>query len=73
MMHDFRTLWRFWSVKLAAFVGLLVGYLVANRPALDTLLDYVPDQWRPLAAVVIGFVAFAVPTAVRGVKQAEPQ
>lgn len=62
--------WRLWSVRLAALAGALVSYLIAFPDQREALLAMIPDgRWRALAAFLIGFAIFAVPTMTRLAKQ----
>lgn len=62
--------WKLWSVKLAALAGALVSYLVAFPDQREALLSLIPDgPWRGVAAFLIGFAIFAVPTMTRLAKQ----
>lgn len=62
--------WRMWSVRLAAFVGLLTAYLAANPSDTEKLLALLPDgPLRTLAAVGVGLLVFATATGARLVKQ----
>lgn len=69
LLDEIRTLWRFYSVRLAAVAGLLVAWLVADPTILLQLVDQVPDGWRPVASLAIGFVTFALPTLARRLPQ----
>lgn len=66
---EIRTLWRYWSVKLAALGGLVVAWLISDPTLLPRLVAYVPEGYRPLASVLIGFAAFALPTIARRLPQ----
>ena len=62
-------LWRLWSIKLAALGGLVVAYLVSDPTLLPRLVAAVPPEWRPVAGVLAGFAAFALPTIARRIPQ----
>lgn len=64
-----RKLFKFWSVQLAALAGLIVAYLMSDPTLLPRLVALVPAEWRPFAAAVAGFAAFALPTLARGLPQ----
>jgi hypothetical protein len=66
---EIRPLWRLWSVKLAALGGLIVAYLMSDPTLLPRVVAYVPEGWRPLASLGVGFVAFALPTIARWLPQ----
>jgi len=71
---ELRDLWRLWSIKLAALAGVLIAWLTSDPTVLPQLVAYVPDRWRPLAALVSGFLGFAIPAYVRWKKQpAKPE
>lgn len=54
---------RRYSVRLAAIVGVVGGYLAANPEQVDALLELFPDgPARVLASVGFGLFLFAVPT-----------
>ncbi|WP_062788591.1 hypothetical protein [Novosphingobium capsulatum] len=63
------SLWRLWSVKMAALAGLIVTYLMSDPTLLPRLVAYVPDRWRPLASMAVGFAVFALPTIARWLPQ----
>lgn len=60
-----REIWRLWSVKLAALAGLIGGYLTAFPEQREAVLNAIPEQYRPLAGVLVGFVIFATATTTR--------
>lgn len=63
------SLWRLWSVKLAALGGLVVAYMVSDPTLLPRIVAAVPAEYRPLAGIVAGFLAFALPTLARRAPQ----
>lgn len=67
--QHFREMLQFWSVRLAALAGLVVAYLMSDPTLLPRLVALVPEPWRPVAAVLTGFAAFALPTIARGLPQ----
>ena len=69
LIDEARQFWRWWSVRLAAVAGLIAGYLTANPTALSGLVTYVPEDWRPLASLLVGLLVFAVPTLARLIAQ----
>lgn len=69
LSDEARTLWRFWSVKLAAVAGLVVAYLISDPTLLPRMVAHVPEEYRPLASVLIGFIAFLLPTIARRLPQ----
>ena len=69
LIEEARQAWRLWSVRLAAVAGVLAGYLAAYPAQVQQLVDYVPEQWRPAASVLIGFTVFGLPTVLRLIAQ----
>jgi len=64
-----RAIWRMWSVKLAAMAGLVGGYFTAFPEQREALMAVIPEGWRPLAGIIVGFVIFATATGTRLVAQ----
>jgi len=62
-------LWRLWSVRLAALGGLIAAYLVSEPTVLPRMVAAVPQEWRPVASILAGFAAFAIPTIMRRLPQ----
>ncbi len=61
---------RLWSVRLAAFAGVVAAYLAANPDQTQALLDALPDgPLRTLASIGIGVFVFGLATGTRLVKQ----
>ena len=51
------------SVWLAALVGTLTAVIIPNQGLYLTLVSYLPaGKMRVVAAIFLGFLAFAVPT-----------
>lgn len=69
MIKRYKKLWKFWSVKLAAAVASVVGFFILYPNYAVDLLNMVPEQLRPLAAIVGAYIAFTVPTELRAAKQ----
>lgn len=67
-----RKIWRLWSVKLAALAGLVGGFFTAFPEQREAVLNAIPEEWRPLAGVVVGFVIFATATTTRLAVQKPP-
>lgn len=62
--------WKLWSVRLAAFAGVVAAYLAANPDQTQQLLDLFPEgPMRTLAAAGFGLFVFALATGSRLVKQ----
>ena len=68
-----RKIWKLWSVKLAALAGLIAGYLTAFPDQRETLMSAIPEEWRGLAGVLVGFLIFATATGTRLVRQEPPE
>ena len=64
------TLFKAWSVRLAALAGIVAGYLSANPEQTEALLDLLPDgPLRVLASAGIGLFVFSLATGARVVRQ----
>lgn len=62
--------WRMWSVRLAAFAGIVAAYLAANPDQTQAVLDLLPDgPLRVVASMALGLFVFALATGVRLVRQ----
>jgi hypothetical protein len=69
LLAEARALQRLWSVRLAALAGLVVAWLMSDPTLLPRVVAYVPEPWRPVASVLVGFAAFALPTIARRLPQ----
>jgi hypothetical protein len=69
LLAELRALQRLWSVRLAALAGLIVAWLMSDPTLLPRMVAYVPEPWRPVASVLVGFTAFALPTIARRLPQ----
>ncbi|TXH54311.1 MAG: hypothetical protein E6Q97_11175 [Desulfurellales bacterium] len=69
IVEEATLLFKFWSVRVAALGGLIVAYLMSDPTLLPRLVNYVPQEYRPLMSIFIGFVAFALPTIARRLPQ----
>lgn len=58
-----------WSIRLAAVFGALTAALVASPQLLLGLINFVPEEWRPIAALVSGAIAFVLPALSRLISQ----
>ena len=68
-----KQLTRAWSIRLAAFAGIVAGYLAMNPDQTKELLALLPEgPWRVLASIGIGLLVFALPTAARLTRQGKP-
>lgn len=66
---EIRHWWKFWSVRLAVLAGAAAGWITANPQTVGQLVAYVPEQYRPIASVLIGILVATVPTLARMMKQ----
>jgi type III secretory pathway component EscS len=58
--------WRMWSVRLAAFAGIVAGILTANPALVLGLINFMPNGFgRYVASAVVGLVVFVIPTITR--------
>ena len=55
----FETFWKAWSVRFTALWTMLVAYFVAYPDQWAQVQAMVPEAYRPLASLVIGFIVFA--------------
>jgi hypothetical protein len=69
LVDDARQFWRWWSVRAAALAAMVAGWAVSAPQQVFGLLAYVPEYWRPAAGAVVGLAVFALPTALRLIKQ----
>lgn len=65
LVDDSHLWWRLWSVRFAAIAAAVVGAVTAQPQILLGLLAYVPDGWRPVAAVLAAVISFVIPTVLR--------
>lgn len=72
LVDDARHWWRLWSIRIHALLAFGVCAAMENPEILKAPLAYVPEYWRPLAVVIVGFVVFALPSAARLLKQRLP-
>lgn len=67
LVEEWRQALRWGSVQLAIVFGAIVGYVTSPEGLAQVrgLLTYVPENWRPLASVLIGITAAVIPTLAR--------
>jgi len=64
------TMWKAWSVRLAALAGLVAGYLAAHPDQTTELLNLLPEgPWRTVASIGIGLFVFSLATGARLMQQ----
>lgn len=71
LVAHWRLWWRRWSTWLASIPALIAGYLTAYPNELRGLVAYVPDEWRPVASILVSLLVFAVPVIVANLRQAK--
>lgn len=71
LIEEWRRAWRLWSIQLAAVAAAIAAALVANPSFVLSLINLVPEGWRPVAALVTGLLTFIVPAFARLVRQPE--
>lgn len=70
LIDEARNWSRLWSVRLAAFAGVVAAYLAANPDQTEELLALLPEgPLRVLASAGIGLLVFGLATGTRLVKQ----
>lgn len=67
LVENWRQAHKWASVQLAMLAGVLVTYATSadGMKQLAALIDYVPQQWRPVASVLLGLSTTAIATASR--------
>lgn len=69
LVENCESWYKLWSIRLAAIVAMIAAALVADKDFALSLINLVPDKWRPLAAVGTGIITFVLPTLTRLVSQ----
>lgn len=69
ILAELRTLQRYWSVRLAALAAVIAAWLVSDPTVLPRLVDTLPEAWRPVASILVGFATFFLPTFARWLPQ----
>lgn len=69
LLAELRMLQRYWSVRLAILAALVAAWLVNDPTVLPRLVDALPEDWRPVASILVGFATFALPTIARWLPQ----
>lgn len=61
-------MWKLWSVRLAAFAGVIAGWAATDPQGFARLMETVPEGVRPL----VGLIVFLAATYTRLAKQGKP-
>jgi hypothetical protein len=69
LFAELHTLQRYWSVRLGAIVALFVGWIVDNPSVVPQIVNSLPQNWRPIASILAGFVTFCLPVFLRWLPQ----
>jgi hypothetical protein len=71
LVENWRSSWRWASIRLAAIAGVLATTLISAWPAVSWAIDsYLPEgPARMAVAGVIGLVTFVIPTIARLMKR----
>lgn len=69
LIEEWRSAWRWWSMRLAAVGSIAVAYVLAYPDILLSTLNALPPEMRAVFPPAIGFVLFALVSIARLVKQ----
>lgn len=70
LVTDLRSMWKLWSVRLAAITGILAAILASNQSIALGLVYFLPNgPLRIVAAFGIGVIVFVIPTITRLMRQ----
>lgn len=69
LIEEWRSSWRWWSMRLAAIASLAVGYVLAYPDILLSTLNALPPEMRQAFPPFVGFALFAIVSLARLVKQ----
>jgi hypothetical protein len=58
LVDDWKSAWRWASVRALLVFTVLATYFTENREQWDTLVSFLPDTVKPLAPIVIGLAVF---------------
>lgn len=64
-----QSIFKLWSVRFAAIAGVVAYYFTNNPDQLRQLIDMVPEQYRPLASIMVGLIVTGGATASRVIAQ----
>lgn len=69
LVPHWRALWRSASIQLAAIAGMVATAIIASPQLLLSLINFIPEEYRPVAAALAGFAVFILPALARAVQQ----
>ncbi len=69
LVPHWKSLWRSASVQLAAIAGGIAAAIVASPSLLLGLINFIPAEYRGLAAALAGIMTFIVPVLARAIQQ----
>lgn len=69
LIPHWKHLWRATSVQLAAIAGGIAAAIVVSPSLLLGLINFIPQEYRGLAAAATGLVTFVLPVLARAVQQ----
>jgi hypothetical protein len=69
VLGELLMLQRYWSVRLCAIVALFVKWIVDNPSVVPQIVNTLPQNWRPIASILAGFIAFCLPVFLRWLPQ----
>lgn len=71
LVDDWRTAWRWWSVRAAALFGVLATALLATPETLVSVIHSLPAEMRGWVPPIAGPALFALIVLIRLWKQGE--
>lgn len=69
LVEDWRSCWRWWSMRLNALAAVLIGYFLASPEVLLVTLNQLPPELRAYVPPAAGLVIFVLVALVRLWKQ----
>lgn len=69
LVDDWRSSWRWWSMRLNALASLMIAYVLASPEVLLTTLNQLPPEIRAYVPPFAGIALFLFVAAVRLWKQ----
>lgn len=65
-IENWRSAWRWWSIRVAAIAGIISAVLTAHPTILLGLINMLPGGiWRTVLAAGVGTIVFVIPTLAR--------